>query len=95
MCLLMMKPSGVVYNHELLLRAIESGLVTNKDGIGGAVRKSSSNILRMNKGHFNHSKNDSNVVSVEGNRNSSVGHNGRSIRTPTIMGLNLRHNFGL
>lgn len=58
MCLLMMKPSGVVYNHELLLRAIESGLVTNKDGIGGAVRKSSSNILRMNKGHFNHSKND-------------------------------------
>ena len=54
----MMKPSGVVYNHELLLRAIESGLVTNKDGIGGAVRKSSSNILRMNKGHFNHSKNE-------------------------------------
>ena len=37
MCLLMMKPSGVVYNHELSLRAIESGLVTNKDGIGGAV----------------------------------------------------------
>lgn len=58
MCLLMMKPSGVVYNHELLLRAIESGIVTNRDGIGGAVRKSSSHILRMSKGHFNHSKQD-------------------------------------
>lgn len=58
MCLLMMKPSGVSYNHEFLLSAIESGIQTNRDGIGGAVRKSSSNILRMNKGHFNHSKED-------------------------------------
>ena len=58
MCLLMMKPSGVGYDHKFMLSAIESGIVTNRDGIGGAVRKSSSNILRMNKGHFNHSKED-------------------------------------
>jgi len=58
MCLLMMKPSGVAYNHKFLLSAIKSGIQSNRDGIGGAVRKGSSNILRMNKGHFNHSADD-------------------------------------
>jgi len=58
MCLLMMKPSGVAYDHKFMLSAIESGIVTNRDGIGGAVRKSSSHILRMSKGHYNHSKQD-------------------------------------
>jgi predicted glutamine amidotransferase len=51
-----MKPSGVAYDHKFMLSAIESGIVTNRDGIGGAVRKSSSNILRMNKGYYNNSK---------------------------------------
>jgi hypothetical protein len=53
-----MKPSGVEYDHKFLLSAIESGIQSNRDGIGGAVRKSSSKILRMNKGHFNHSVTD-------------------------------------
>ena len=32
--------------------------------------------------------NDSNIISMEGNSNITVGHQGRSICTPTVMGLN-------
>ncbi len=45
--------------------------------------------------NLKNSNNDSNVISTEGNSNITVGHEGRSICTPTTMGLNLRHNFGL
>lgn len=56
MCLLMIKPSGVVYDHAFIVKAIEYGIKGNRDGIGGAVRKHSSNTLKLNKGFFQQSK---------------------------------------
>ncbi len=56
MCLLMMKPSGVKYDHDFIVSAINNGIIGNRDGLGGAIRKSSSNKLKLKKGFLNNTK---------------------------------------
>lgn len=53
MCLLILKPSGIVYDHNFIKWSVNNGISFNRDGIGGAVRKQLSNTLMMNKGFFN------------------------------------------
>ncbi len=53
MCLLIIKPSNVKYDHDFIVWSVNNGITFNRDGIGGAVRKQLSNTLLMNKGFFN------------------------------------------
>jgi len=53
MCLLIIKPSNVVYDHEFVIWSVNNGITFNRDGIGGAVRKQLSNTLMLNKGYYN------------------------------------------
>jgi hypothetical protein len=53
MCLLIIKPSNVKYDHDFIIWSVNNGITYNRDGIGGAVRKQLTNTLLMNKGFFN------------------------------------------
>jgi hypothetical protein len=53
MCLLIIKPSNVEYDHDFIVWSINNGMSFNRDGVGGAVRKQLTNTLMMNKGFFN------------------------------------------
>jgi len=58
MCLLFMKPRGVKYDHDFTVSAINSGIQSNRDGIGGAYRNTTTNKLYLKKGFYPRSKDD-------------------------------------
>jgi hypothetical protein len=57
MCLLIIKPKNVEYDHDFVVWSINNGSTFNRDGIGAAVRKQSTNTLKLNKGFFNNNVN--------------------------------------